>query len=113
MTGLEAFLVVCVAVLSGTFGAGVSVALLALSKYGEATRFDTLLLPLREGMEDLADRIDHVRKRAYKRDRDEHKESHPELPISPTSIGGRKARLEAVKERLRAHGIPAQDQESG
>lgn len=76
MTSFEVAAAIIVTAIVAAVGAAALVAsLFALSKHGEAARFTTLLEPVHSAIEDLEDRIDHVRKRAYKRDRDERKET--------------------------------------
>lgn len=108
---IDALAAVCVALLSGLFGAGVAVSVLALSKHGEAARFDVAMQPVRSALEDLEDRIDHVRKRAYKRDRDERAEREPRPGQAGLPLYGRAAKLAAVRERVRNGGLVSQPEE--
>lgn len=113
MNGLE---LVCVAVLAGLVGAGATCAALAVSPWGERSRFEALVGPLRSQMEDLEDRLYHWSRRDRKRERDQKARD-----IAPGStnaqglraryLGDRQQRLAALKERIR--GVPEEGQEGG
>jgi hypothetical protein len=88
--------IIALVFIAGIFGGGVSVAFLSLSKRGEGARFESLLVPVTSAIQDLEDRIDHVRKRHAKRDRDAKSED-ADLP----GFQDRGSALSQVRARMR------------
>jgi len=99
---VETLAIACFAALVGACVAVVGTAgLLRVERRG----LDEQLLPLRGAIADLEDRVDHVRKRHAKRDRDERREEESQL----TFPGSYQERMNALRSRLgmrSAHGTP-------